>query len=81
MVSETLLQSFLPKGNDGPLTARERSVLQLIAEGHSNKRIASILNLSIKTVDAHRAAIHRKLKIQSTAALVRYAIRYKIINA
>jgi DNA-binding NarL/FixJ family response regulator len=81
MVSETLLQSFLPKGNDGPLTARERSVLQLIAEGHSNKRIASILNLSIKTVDAHRAAIHRKLKIQSTAALVRYAIRNKIINA
>src|SRR6185503_11484807 len=56
MVSETLLQSFLTKGNDCPLTARERSVVQLIAEGHSNKRIASILNLSVKTVETHRAA-------------------------
>jgi DNA-binding NarL/FixJ family response regulator len=81
MVSETLLRSFLPKGNDGPLTARERSVLQLIAEGHTNKRIASILNLSIKTIDIHRAAVHRKLKIHSTAALVRYAIRNKMIDA
>ena len=81
MVSETLLQSFLTKGNDGPLTARERTVLQLIAEGHSNKKIASILDLSVKTVDAHRAAAHHKLKIHSTAGLVRYAIRNKIIEA
>ena len=81
MVSETLLQSFLTKGNDCPLTARERSVVQLIAEGHSNKKIASILNLSVKTVETHRAAVHRKLKINSTAGLVRYAIRNKIIDA
>ena len=51
MVSETLRQAFLTKGNDGPLTARERSVLQLIAEGHTSKEIASILKLSSKTVD------------------------------
>jgi DNA-binding NarL/FixJ family response regulator len=81
MVSETLVQSFLAKGADCPLTASERSVLQLIAEGQTNKRIASILNLSIKTIDIHRAAVHRKLKIQSTAGLVRYAIRNKIIDA
>jgi DNA-binding NarL/FixJ family response regulator len=81
MVSETLLRSFLTKGNDGPLTARERSVLQLIAEGHSNKRAASILNLSMKTVETHRAAIHRKLNLNSTTGLVRYAIRNKIIDA
>jgi DNA-binding NarL/FixJ family response regulator len=81
MVSETLLQSFLTNGNDSPLTARERSVLQLLAEGHSNKKIASILNLSVKTVETHRAAIHRKLNIHSTAGLVRYAIRNKIIEA
>jgi DNA-binding NarL/FixJ family response regulator len=81
MVSETLRQSFLTKGDDGPLTARERSVLQLIAVGHTSKRIASILNLSIKTVETHRAAAHRKLNINSTAGLVRYAIRNKMIAA
>jgi DNA-binding NarL/FixJ family response regulator len=81
MVSEALLQSFLTKGNDSPLTARERSVVQLIAEGHSNKKIASILNLSVKTVETHRAAAHRKLNLRSTADLVRYAIRNKIIEA
>ena len=81
MVSETLRQSFLTKGNDGPLSARERSVLQLIAVGQANKRAASILNLSVKTVESHRAAIHRKLNIHSTAGLVRYAIRNKMIEA
>jgi DNA-binding NarL/FixJ family response regulator len=81
MVSETLRQSFLTKGNDGPLSARERSVLQLIAVGQANKRAASILNLSVKTVESHRAAIHRKLNISSTAGLVRYAIRNKMIEA
>ena len=69
MVSETLLQSFLTKGNDCPLTARERSVVQLIAEGHSNKKIASILNLSVKTVETHRGAVQRKLNTHSTAGL------------
>jgi DNA-binding NarL/FixJ family response regulator len=80
-VSETLRQSFLTKGNSGPLSARERSVLQLIAVGQANKRAASILNLSVKTVESHRAAIHRKLNIHSTAGLVRYAIRNKMIEA
>jgi DNA-binding NarL/FixJ family response regulator len=81
MVSEALLRSFLTKGNDSPLTARERSVVQLIAEGHSNKKIASILNLSVKTVETHRAAAHRKLNLHSTADLVRYAIRNKLVEA
>jgi DNA-binding NarL/FixJ family response regulator len=80
MVSETLLQSFLTKGNDHPLTARERSVMQLIAEGHSNKGAASILNLSVKTIETHRAVALRKLNIHSTASLVRYAVRNKIID-
>jgi DNA-binding NarL/FixJ family response regulator len=81
MVSETLRQSFLTEGDDGPLTARERSVLQLIAVGQTSKRIASNLNVSLKTVESHRAAVHRKLNIHSTAGLVRYAIRNKMINA
>ncbi len=80
-VSETLRQSYLTKRNDGPLSARERSVLQLIAVGHSNKKTASILDLSVKTIEAHRSAIHRKLNIHSTAELVRYAIRNKMIEA
>jgi DNA-binding NarL/FixJ family response regulator len=80
-VSETLRQFFLSKGDDCPLTPRERSVLQLMAVGHTNKRIASILNLSVKTIETHRSAVHRKLNIHSTAGLVRYAIRNKMIDA
>ena len=81
MVSETLRQAFLTKGDGGPLSARERSVLQLIAVGHSNKKTASILNLSVKTIETHRTAVHRKLNINSTAGLVRYAVRNKMIDA
>jgi DNA-binding NarL/FixJ family response regulator len=81
MVSETLRQAFLTKGGDSPLTARERSVVQLIAEGHSNKKAAFILNLSVKTIETHRAAVLRKLDMHSTAGLVRYAIRNKMIEA
>ena len=81
IVSETLRRAFMTKSMDSPLTARERSVVQLIAEGHSNKRIASILNLSAKTVETHRASAHHKLDLHSTAELVRYAIRNNIIQA
>jgi DNA-binding NarL/FixJ family response regulator len=77
-VSETLLQFFLTNANNKPLTARERCVVRLIAEGHRNRDIASILNLSVKTVETHRAAVQRKLNIHSTAELVRYAIRNHI---
>ena len=80
-VSETLLRAFLTKDTDSPLSARQRSVVQLIAEGHSNKKIATILGLSVKTVETHRAAAHHKLELRSTAALVRYAIRNKLIEA
>ncbi|WP_024506285.1 response regulator transcription factor [Bradyrhizobium sp. ARR65] len=61
------------------LTLREQNVVQLIAEGHTNRSISSILNLSVKTVETHRAAVMRKLGISSTAELVRYAIRKKLI--
>jgi len=81
IVSETLRRAFMTKSMDSPLTARERSVVQLIAEGHSNKRIASILNMSPKTVETHRASAHHKLDLHSTAELVRYAIRNNIIQA
>ncbi|WP_407178559.1 response regulator [Bradyrhizobium sp. STM 3562] len=61
------------------LTLREQNVVQLIAEGHTNKSIGSILNLSVKTVETHRASVMRKLGMSSTAELVRYAIRKKLI--
>jgi DNA-binding NarL/FixJ family response regulator len=61
------------------LTSREQSVVQLIAEGHTNKSISTILKLSVKTVETHRASAMRKLRMSSTAELVRYAIRKKLV--
>jgi len=58
-----------------PLTLREREVLKLIAEGISNKKIADLLFISIRTVENHRANIMQKLNIRQTANLVKYAIR------
>jgi len=66
---------------DTALTPRERETVQLIAEGKSNKDIADVFGISIKTVETHRAAIMRKLRLDSSAALVRYAIRNGIIEA
>lgn len=59
----------------GPLTRREREVLQLIAEGHSNKAIAAMLGVSYNTVHAHRNRVMAKLGIHKQAELVRYAIK------
>jgi len=64
-----------PKGSKETLTTRERDVLKLIAEGSSNKEIASVLFISIRTVENHRANIMRKLDIRNSANLVKYAIR------
>jgi len=65
---------------DAALTAREREIIQLLAEGRSNKEVASSLDISIKTVETHRASIMRKLGIDRLSDLVRYAIRKKIIE-
>ncbi len=82
-VSQTLLASFLGKGgatSDHILSPREESVIKLIAEGHGNKEIANVLSISLKTVESHRAAALRKLNLSSTADLVRYAIRNKLVE-
>ena len=63
------------------LTPREREIVQLLAEGKSNKEAATILGISLKTVETHRASVMRKLRFDSFADLVRYAIRQKIITA
>ena len=62
------------------LSSREREVLQLIAEGKTNKDIASLLNLSVYTVDAHRGRIMEKLNLHSTGELVRFALRKGLID-
>jgi DNA-binding NarL/FixJ family response regulator len=62
------------------LTSREREVLQLIAEGKTNKDIATLLNLSVYTVDAHRGRVMEKLNLHSTGELVRFAIRKGLVD-
>lgn len=71
-------------GGESPfhdLTSRQREILQLIAEGNSNKEVAQKLNLSVKTVETHRTHIMERLNIHDTAGLVRYAIRSGIASS
>lgn len=63
------------------LSPREQLVVKLVAEGYSNKSISAILHLSVKTTEAHRSAAMRKLDLNSTAGLVRYAVRAKLVEA
>jgi DNA-binding NarL/FixJ family response regulator len=63
------------------VTSREREVLQLLAEGRSNRGVSALLGISVKTVETHRAAIMKKLSISSIAELVRYAVRNNVIQA
>jgi len=69
-----------PKVGPEPLTVREREVMQLLAEGKTNKQIASFLGLTVATVQTHRATIMRKLHLSSVAELVRYAVRNRVIE-
>jgi DNA-binding NarL/FixJ family response regulator len=62
------------------LTEREREVLQLLAEGHSNKEVATLLNVSSYTVETHRMHLMQKLNLHNTAEIVLYAVRKKIIS-
>lgn len=63
------------------LTSREREILQLLAEGRTNKEVADHFSITVKTAETHRAAIVRKLKLSNVQDLVRYAIRNGIIQA
>lgn len=62
------------------LTAREREIVQLLAEGKTSKEVASVLNISTKTAETHRAHIMRKLEFHSVGEIVRYAVRNQIID-
>ena len=87
-VSEVVLGGFLhpePLRTSSPagerLTSREREIVQLLAEGQSNKQIATKLDLSVKTVETHRTSAMRKLGLKSLPDLVRFAIRNQIVQA
>ena len=63
------------------LTAREREIVQLLAEGKTSKEVASTLNISAKTAETHRANIMKKMEFHSVGQIVRYAVRNQIIEA
>ena len=62
------------------LTDREKEVLQLLAEGRSNKEVAALLDIGVSTVDTHRMNLMQKLNLHSTAEIVLYAVRKKLIS-
>ena len=86
-VTEFMLDDYLRRGAapldevaPAAVTVREREILQLIAEGQSNKEAAATLGVSVKTIEAHRANVMRKLRLRSVSDLVRYAIRNRIVQ-
>lgn len=81
-VSDAVLSDYRKHVRDplDLLSSREREVLQMIAEGKTNKDIANSLNLSVYTVDAHRGKIMEKLNLHSTGELVRFAVRNGLIE-
>jgi len=87
-VSQMVLEGYLKSGlTDGRgreprevLTPREREIVQLLAEGKSNKEVAASLGISAKTTETHRANIMRKLNLHSVSDLVRYAVRNKMVE-
>ncbi len=84
-ISTKVVSAFLRAGGDhddplATLTARQREILQLIAEGRSTKEIAADLNVSVKTVETHRAHLMERLEIYDVAGLVRLAIRTGLVE-
>ena len=85
-ITRLVIEDYLRCGDIQPakgeniLTPREREVLQLIAEGYTNKQIAEILCLSVKTIQAHRANLMQKLDLHDRGELIKYAIQKKIIE-
>jgi DNA-binding NarL/FixJ family response regulator len=88
-LADFILQGYLRSAEDSAgsppiasagLTGREREVLLLVADGQSNKEVAASLGIGVKTAEAHRANLMRKLGVRSVSELVRYAIRNKLLS-
>ena len=85
LISKDLISVLLEAKRDlavgkAPLTPRQREVLQLIAEGRTLKDIASILNISRRTVETHKYDMMESLGVDTTATLIRYAMRLKLVS-
>ena len=82
LITEDLMGSLLHEDRQKPayeLTAREREVLQLLAEGRSMKEVASLLNISPRTIAFHKYRMMEQLKVKSTAELIQYAVKHHIV--
>lgn len=84
-IAKDFLGTFIEKSPVSPveldaLTGRQREVLQLIAEGHSTKEMATMLNVSPKTIEYHRAQVIRTLNLHSTAELTKYAVARGLVS-
>jgi len=81
-IARAVVDAYLSKAEirEDPLTSRERQVLQLVGEGKSTREIGTLLGISVKTAESHRARLMRKLDIHETASLVRYAIRRGLVQ-
>lgn len=85
-ISKTLVDEYLGNSEKARsplerLTARQREILQLVTEGHTTRQIAELLNVSVKTVETHRAQLMDRLEIRDIPGLVRYAIRTGLIQS
>jgi two-component system response regulator NreC len=86
-ISQALLEDYMRQLNQRGLqdsydllTDREKEILQLLAEGKSNKEVAALLDLSVYTIETHRANLMQRLGLHNTAEIVLYAVRKKIIS-
>jgi DNA-binding NarL/FixJ family response regulator len=84
LLAGDLISTLLTSGpeqmaRETALTLRQREVLQLVAEGKTMKEVASVLGISTRTAESHKYEIMRQLGVQTTAALIRYAVRIKLV--
>src|ERR1035437_1904609 len=81
-ISEILLRAYLsktPRADSSQLSVREQETLELLAEGKSNKEVAEALHISVKTAEAHRSRLMKKLNLRNISELMRYAVRKGIM--
>jgi DNA-binding NarL/FixJ family response regulator len=79
LISTLLTTGPQETSRDATLTLRQREVLQLLAEGKTMKEVAALLGISTRTAESHKYEIMRQLGVQTTAALIRYAVRIKLV--
>src|SRR5215467_9910084 len=79
LISVLMTPGTKEPSRETPLTARQRQVLQLLAEGKTMKEAAAVMGISTRTAESHKYEIMRLLGVQNTAGLVRYALRIKLI--